>query len=319
MEIRIGAGGWEYFNIPKEMGDKLKWYAKIFDVVEVNSTFYEIPPMNLVKSWRRRTPSNFEFTVKCHKLITHENKLELNLQTRRILERMIDICIVLGSRMLILQTPPSIKPSKENLKKMEKIIKILKKSDINAVWEPRGEEWRRIESREMLRNLIKERKIIHCTDISKEKPAKINKTIYTRLFGKGKYNLYQFTDAEIREIYKRIMELMGKAEKAYIITHTKKMYLDAARIKRYFETGRTIKPTRKEGLQAIVEVLSEDAKFPATRKNLIEKQGWKVIVWKENREVKLKEILKRIPEREYKDLIDVLMEIKKLKFKTLIM
>src|SRR2546426_8148856 len=33
-QIRIGAGGWDYFNIPN--GDRLKAYSSAYDFVEVN-------------------------------------------------------------------------------------------------------------------------------------------------------------------------------------------------------------------------------------------------------------------------------------------
>jgi len=58
VEVLVGTGGWYYFNVP---GDRLRNYAKAFKTVEVNSTFYRIPPLSLVESWRRRVPEEFEF------------------------------------------------------------------------------------------------------------------------------------------------------------------------------------------------------------------------------------------------------------------
>lgn len=57
VEILTGAGGWEYFNVPS---DRLHNYARAFRTVEVNSTFYTIPPLSLVESWRRRVPKKDE-------------------------------------------------------------------------------------------------------------------------------------------------------------------------------------------------------------------------------------------------------------------
>lgn len=67
VEVLVGAGGWAYFNVS---GDRLRGYAKAFRMVEVNSTFYRIPPLSLVRSWRRRVPEDFKFTVRCHREIT---------------------------------------------------------------------------------------------------------------------------------------------------------------------------------------------------------------------------------------------------------
>ncbi len=72
---------------------------------------------------------------------------------------------------------------------------------------------------------------------------------------------------------------------------------------KYIETGKTSSPTRKIGVQAVIEVLLEDAKFP---KKLLERQGWKVIAWKNGKEVKLKEMLEK-----YKDIIEVWKELNK--------
>ena len=49
--VYIGAGGWAYFQVPGM--DSLAAYSKAFDFVEVNSTFYTNPSIEMVRSWRR--------------------------------------------------------------------------------------------------------------------------------------------------------------------------------------------------------------------------------------------------------------------------
>ncbi|KAB2945238.1 MAG: DUF72 domain-containing protein [Candidatus Methanoperedens sp.] len=46
--LHIGAGGWAYFKVPGL--DSLEAYSKAFDFVEVNSTFYTIPSIEMVRS-----------------------------------------------------------------------------------------------------------------------------------------------------------------------------------------------------------------------------------------------------------------------------
>jgi len=48
--------------------------------------------------------------------------------------------------------------------------------------------------------LMRDMEIIHCTDISREMPAVDSDIMYTRLFGHGEHNLYQFDDAELLKI-----------------------------------------------------------------------------------------------------------------------
>ncbi len=59
--LYIGAGGWAYFHVPGM--DSLAAYAKAFDFVEVNSTFYMNPSVEMVRLWRNRVPEDFMFSV----------------------------------------------------------------------------------------------------------------------------------------------------------------------------------------------------------------------------------------------------------------
>ncbi len=53
-------------------GDFITEYAKHFDTVEVDSTFYRSPPAAMVKNWHRRTPAGFTFAAKVPRIITHD-------------------------------------------------------------------------------------------------------------------------------------------------------------------------------------------------------------------------------------------------------
>jgi uncharacterized protein YecE (DUF72 family) len=50
--------------------ERLWWYSRYFDVVEVNSSFYAIPSTDTAKLWVERTPTNFLFNVKAYGLLT---------------------------------------------------------------------------------------------------------------------------------------------------------------------------------------------------------------------------------------------------------
>jgi uncharacterized protein YecE (DUF72 family) len=51
--------------------DELRFYADHFETVEVNSSFYRIPSVATAESWARRTPPNFEFSLKLFQKFTH--------------------------------------------------------------------------------------------------------------------------------------------------------------------------------------------------------------------------------------------------------
>ena len=92
-ELWIGTSGWDYpewegrVYPPRGATDKLRYYARRFPIVEVDSTFYRLPPPSVAASWVRRTPARFRFAAKFPKTITHELQLrETDAELARFLE-----------------------------------------------------------------------------------------------------------------------------------------------------------------------------------------------------------------------------------------
>src|SRR6266511_1545842 len=83
-EIRIGTCSWadealSTYWYPKGLaaGERLAYYAKHFDTVEVDSTYYRLPAEEMVRRWAERTPDGFVMHVKAFGLMTrHPVKLE---------------------------------------------------------------------------------------------------------------------------------------------------------------------------------------------------------------------------------------------------
>jgi uncharacterized protein YecE (DUF72 family) len=58
--------------------DKFRWlnyHSHVFDYVEIDSSFYRTPGLQMVKNWAMKTPKNFKFTAKFPKVITHNKRL----------------------------------------------------------------------------------------------------------------------------------------------------------------------------------------------------------------------------------------------------
>jgi uncharacterized protein YecE (DUF72 family) len=79
---RIGTQGWNYdfwngvfYPAGTKSGAMLELYSRIFDTVEVDSTFYAMPPAGRFHGWYERTPPGFVFTAKLPRDITHEARL----------------------------------------------------------------------------------------------------------------------------------------------------------------------------------------------------------------------------------------------------
>jgi uncharacterized protein YecE (DUF72 family) len=80
--IRIGAQGWNYdawvgplYPSGTRQLDFLTLYARAFNTVEVDSTFYAVPPSSTVRGWAARVPDDFVFSLKMPQEITHERRL----------------------------------------------------------------------------------------------------------------------------------------------------------------------------------------------------------------------------------------------------
>jgi uncharacterized protein YecE (DUF72 family) len=69
--------------------ERLWWYSRFFDVVEVNSSFYAIPSTETAKAWVSRTPPEFLFNVKAYGMLTghHIDAARLPEPLRRMLPR----------------------------------------------------------------------------------------------------------------------------------------------------------------------------------------------------------------------------------------
>lgn len=118
MNFYIGCSGWSYSGwkgtfYPKGMESKdyLSYYSKFFNFVEIDSTYYTIPSRFAVRAWKDKTPSDFKFTLKFPKIITHEKKLEDVSKPLSIfftaLEPLIDKTL-----LLLIQLPPYLSAKK---------------------------------------------------------------------------------------------------------------------------------------------------------------------------------------------------------------
>jgi len=305
-EYRIGAGGWGYFDIPG--ADPLEAYSKAFDFVEVNSTFYNIPPLKTVDSWAKRVPETFTFSVKCHRDLTHKYLLNLLSPTKGadgLLEAYLDICRRLHSNLLVLETPRSFNPN-QAVDNINDLLSRARLDDIRLVWEirwgPPGKE---------LVKLMQEFNMVHSVDLSREPgPAFESDILYSRLFGHGLHNLYQFDDAELLEIDKRVQD--SGSGSMYLSFHGGRMYKDAARLKVYRKDGKFPRVTQYTGVKALREVLQEDARFPASKEELIKAQGWKVIDMEGDRRVHTKVLLEKLDKGMYWSVGEVVERLEEL-------
>lgn len=115
--LRIGTQGWVYddwaasfYPEGTSQPETLRTYARAFDSVEVDSTFYAVPAVNTVRGWAERTPDDFVFALKLPREITHDHRL-VGVKDR--LEEFVERVRLLGSRLgpVLVQLAPDFTPS----------------------------------------------------------------------------------------------------------------------------------------------------------------------------------------------------------------
>jgi len=208
MEIHVGTCGWSYLNAKKYLGNnwkqefksKLQAYASLFQLVEINSTFYRAPRLSTVKKWRDEADEinpDFEFTVKCSRTITHDDRFssEASVSAFNLMKQ---IAKILRAKILLFQTPASFKPTESNIRNAKKFFRNIDKEDFILVWEVRWEnEWKK----EIVKNMFSELGLNQCVDPLRQDCFCAEELIYYRLhgFGERMYN-YQFSMDELRKL-----------------------------------------------------------------------------------------------------------------------
>ncbi len=120
----MGTSGWSYNEwegpfYQKGEKHKLRAYSHVFKIVEIDSTFYRSPSKGTVMGWLKYSPSDFVFTAKLPKTITHDKRLGLNGDVKADLDTYFDLMrpLQLGGKLgcFLIQLPPKCDCNLENL------------------------------------------------------------------------------------------------------------------------------------------------------------------------------------------------------------
>ncbi len=154
----------------------------------------------------------------------------------------------------------------------------------------------------VLARTMQDLEILDVVDLTRSAPRIEADALYTRIFGKGEFNAYQPDDQELRE-----MDRAGQdARVAAYAFHGVRMYKDAARFLTFRRTGVFPPATDSVGLESLAEVLAPDARFPATRDELVREHGWKLVDLDASHRARAAAYLDRLPPPNYGTLDEVL-------------
>ncbi|QER41326.1 DUF72 domain-containing protein [Thermodesulfobacterium sp. TA1] len=207
MKAYIGTSGWSYYSfkgilypVESKPKDWLSIYAKHFNTVEVNVTFYRLPSSKTFEKWYAETPEDFVFSLKAPKIITHVKRLKEVLEDLREFLKRIAV-LKEKAKVLLFQFPPSLKFEK-NL--IENFLKVLP-SDYLMVIEIRNQSFHTEEFVDMVR----EKGICLCfSDCGKRYPSwyEVQTTdfLYVRLHGREKLYVSKYKEEELKALVKSL-------------------------------------------------------------------------------------------------------------------
>ena len=219
MKIHIGTSGWHYkhwlddvfYPSGTKPAQMFEFYARHFDTVEINNSFYHLPSATTFDNWRDSSPANFLFAVKASRFITHMKKLK---DPKPSSEKFFDVADRLRKKLgpILFQLPPRWKV---NVERFAEFLEFLPGGH-KYVFEFRDETWFVPEVYALLRR----HKAAFCIhDFGDMKvPQEITAPFtYIRFHGPTVAKYFgSYSTSQLRAWAERIMGWSGQLSAAYI-------------------------------------------------------------------------------------------------------
>ncbi|ABL88081.1 protein of unknown function DUF72 [Pyrobaculum islandicum DSM 4184] len=217
-----------------------RYIYNTLDAVELQDTFYNMPDPEKMAKLREEAPE-FHFTAKVFQGITHPPNSPTFKRTRgfkptdkhgvlkptkenlELWQQFVDAIAPLRPEVLVVQTPPSLKPEPYIYDFFASIVGKWK-----IAWEPRGETYKDL----ALIQKIAELGVVIAVDPLKRDPIH-GHFYYFRLHGLGKGEVnyrYKYSSEDLERLATIVRRLSG--ESVYIMFNNVYMYEDAVEFKR---------------------------------------------------------------------------------------
>ncbi len=219
IRVRIGTSGWVYQHwkatfYPSDVPSShwLSFYARHFDTVEINSSFYRLPKRSSFEKWYQQTPDGFLFAVKGWSLITHRKRLK---GVEELLASFLSAAFALKEKLAIFlwQLPPSLRADWQRL---TDFFRLLPTDHLHAV-EFRHRSWW---DAEKLTDLLDSFGIAHCIPVGPEFPPFLHQfvsrpAVYLRFHGYSGRYAGCFPDRELDLWAERIVRWLESGRKVF--------------------------------------------------------------------------------------------------------
>lgn len=222
MALRVGLCG---FTMAMED------YAQHFPVVEVQHTFYEPPPGDVMRRWLAATPASLEYTMKVWQLVTHSLGSPTYRRMKRPLEagsepgffraspaveegwrRSAQSAEILSATAMLFQSPASFAPTPENVERMRRFFERIERPRRRLLWEPRGPAW--VRKRALALALCRDLHLVHVVDPFVTEPER-GHPVYWRLHGVSGPR-HSYSEAELQRL-RAILLRVESSDAAYVM------------------------------------------------------------------------------------------------------
>jgi uncharacterized protein YecE (DUF72 family) len=300
MTLYVGTSGWSYpkgngawdgsFYPPRLVDkDKLSFYARYFNTVEINSSFYRPPNMYAARAWAQKVPDTFRFTVKLWQKFTHPkmfeqatgNVAEVEDEDFGVFTEGVGPLLESGKLgVLLAQFPTSFRPDPARLEYLEGLIRRLRGAGFPLAVELRHREWTESDQAPALRALMEQERVAWVMiDEPRFKTSIRHVPLtsdlgYFRFHGRNyaqwwkhgesedRYN-YLYTPAEQKEIAQDVREVASQTQDTYAFYNNHygaKAVVNALQLQTMLDMPPPQEPLPEVLQQSFPDVLQEVAK-----------------------------------------------------------
>jgi uncharacterized protein YecE (DUF72 family) len=246
MSIAVSLGSWadpQYVGLiyPKGVpaGQRLHAYARVFDRVEVNASYYTTPRANVVSGWAKQTPAGFIFDIKLHRAFSQSP--EKTARDGRLLTYLFNgvkplmRAGKLGAFLLV--AAPSFRPERNRLEELDTLAEKLR-PHLLAV-ELRHRDWVTGKNRARTLAYFRERGLVWVSvDMPRIPGADLMPPIdevthpdlaYLRLHGRNRNwakaesaaerHAYEYPARAVREVAARVHHLAAEAKHVQVVAN----------------------------------------------------------------------------------------------------
>lgn len=193
----------------------LPFYARHFDTVELNNSFYRLPSKAAFRAWRAQVPEQFVFAVKASRFLTHLKRLKTpGPALDRLLRRARPLGDTLGP--VLFQLPAQFHA---NLPRLARFVRALERQrlapGVRATLEVRDASWLVDDTYDLLRKA----NVALCFHDARVQPVTEPVTadfVYVRRHGTAARYRGSYTDAMLRADARRITGWLAEGLDVYV-------------------------------------------------------------------------------------------------------